>query len=112
MYEAQRQQTDKIIKKLCKLDYLDEVSNSLESFLKRLFRKRNQGRLQRNTSKREKDFEKIKKHYNEVIEKSEKQYDRRASLKKRIKDLNDKIEKIKKEDKDLTDRIKHVTEEE
>ena len=34
LYEAQRQQTDKIIKKLCKLDYLDEVSNSLENFLK------------------------------------------------------------------------------
>ena len=110
LYEAQRQQTDKIIKKLCKLDYLDEVSNSLESFLKE-FRKRNQGRLQgTDLQKREKDFEKIKKHYKEVIDKSEKQYDRRASLKKRIKDLNDKIEKIKKEDKDLTDRIKHVTE--
>ena len=39
LYEAQRQQTDKIIKKLCKLDYLDEVSNSLESFLKNLEKK-------------------------------------------------------------------------
>jgi len=110
LYEAQRQQTDKIIKKLCKLDYLDEVSNSLEVFLKN-FRKKNQGKLQgADLQKREKDFEKLKKHYNEVIEKSERQYDRRSSLKKRIKELSDKIEKIKKEDKDLTDKIKHATE--
>ncbi len=110
LYEAQRQQTDKIIKKLCKLDYLDEVSNSLEVFLKN-FRKKNQGKLQgADLQKREKDFEKVKKHYNEVIEKSERQYDRRSSLKKRIKELSDKIEKIKKEDKDLTDKIKHATE--
>ena len=110
LYEAQRQQTDKIIKKLCKLDYLDEVSNSLEVFLKN-FRKKNQGKLQgADLQKREKDFEKVKKHYNEVIEKSERQYDRRSSLNKRIKELSDKIEKIKKEDKDLTDKIKHATE--
>ena len=44
LYRADRQQTDKIIKKLCKLDYLDEISKSLEAFIKN-FRKKNQGKL-------------------------------------------------------------------
>ena len=84
LYEAQRQQTDRIIKKLCKLDYLDEISNSLENYLKD-FRKKNQGRLQGNDLQKRKRPRKIKKHYNQVIEKSEKQYDKRASLKKELK---------------------------
>ena len=110
LFEAQRQQTDKIIKKLCKLDYLDEISNSLENFLKE-FRKKNKGTLKdTGLQKREKDLEKIKKHYKAVMDKSEKQYEKKSSLKKRIKDLKDKREKIIKENKDLTDKIKHVTE--
>ncbi len=110
LFEAQRQQTDKIIKKLCKLDYLDEISNSLENFLKE-FRKKNKGTLKdTELQKREKDLEKIKKHYKAVMDKSEKQYEKKSSLKKRIKDLKDKREKIIKENKDLTDKIKHVTE--
>ncbi len=110
LYEAQRQQTDRIIKKLCKLDYLDEILNSLENYLKD-FRRKNQGRLQgHDLQKREKDLEKIKKHFNQVIEKSEKQYDKRASLKQRIKKLTEDIEKIKEKDKDLSEKLKHVTE--
>ena len=110
LFEAQRQQTDKIIKKLCKIDYLDDIANSLESFLKS-FRKKNQGKLKApDLQKREKDLEKTQKWYLKVIEKSEKQYEQRSSLKKKIKQLNEKIEKIKKEDKDLTDKIKYLTE--
>ena len=56
LFEAQRQQTDKIIKKLCKIDYLDDIANSLESFLKS-FRKKNQGKLKApDLQKREKDL--------------------------------------------------------
>ena len=44
------------------------------------------------------------------MDKSEKQYEKKSSLKKRIKELEDKREKIIKENKDLTDKIKHVTE--
>ena len=63
LYEADKQQTNRIIKKLCKLDYLDQISNSLEGFIKQ-FRKKNQGRLRDNElEKIESNLEKIKKHF-------------------------------------------------
>ena len=84
LYRADRQQTDKIIKKLCKLDYLDEISKSLEAFIKN-FRK-NQGKLKDSQlEKNEQTLEKIIKHHEKIIEKL-KTKDKKSNLKK-IKDI-------------------------
>ena len=87
LYKADRQQTDKIIKKLCKLDYLDEISKSLEAFIKN-FRKKNQGKLKDSQlEKNEQTLEKIIKHHEKIIEKSEKQKDKKSNLQNKIKDI-------------------------
>ena len=110
LYEADKQQTNKIIKKLCKLDYLDQISNSLESFIKQ-FRKKNQGRLRDNElEKIESNLEKIKKHYEDVIEKAEKQKEKKSNLIKKINDIEKKLEAITNEKSDIKNQINYAKE--
>ena len=105
LYRADRQQTDKIIKKLCKLDYLDEISKSLEAFIKN-FRKKNQGKLKDSQlEKNEQTLEKIIKHHEKIIEKSEKQKDKKSNLQNKIKDIEKKMEEIKNEKSDIKEQI-------
>jgi len=105
LYKADKQQTDRIIKKLCKLDYLDEISRSLEAFIKN-FRKKNQGKLKDSQlEKNEQTLEKIIKHYDKVIEKAEKQKERKSNLQKKIKEIEKKIEEIKNEKSDIKEQI-------
>ena len=110
LYEADKQQTNKIIKKLCKLDYLDQISNSLESFIKQ-FRKKNQGRLRDNElEKIESNLEKIKKHYEDVIKKAEKQKEKKSNLIKKINDIEKKLEAITNEKSDIKNQINYAKE--
>jgi len=110
LYEADKQQTNRIIKKLCKLDYLDQISNSLESFIKE-FRKKNQGKLKDNElEKSEINLEKIKKHYQEVSKKAEKQKEKKSNLIKKIDDIEKKLEAITNEKSDIKNKINSAKE--
>ena len=105
LYEGDKQQTDKIINTLCKLDYLDEVSNSLENFLKE-FRKKNQGRLKDNELiQREHVYEKIKIHFKNVEIKAQKQIEKKSNLNKKINEINEKLEKIQNEKLEIKEKI-------
>lgn len=110
LYVAQKQQTDRIIKKLCKLDYLDEVAKNLEIFLKE-FRKKNQGKLaSKDLEQDEMRSERLKKHFEEVEIKAQKQKDKRANLNKKIKDIKLQMEKIKNEKLDIKNKINKAKE--
>lgn len=110
LYEAEKQQTDRIIKKLCKLDYLDAISNSLEGFLKE-FRKKNQGKLKdKELEQREASYEKIKLHFEEVKIKAQKQIEKRSNLNKKINDIDLKIENIQNEKVEIKNKIKQSKE--
>ena len=110
LYKADEQQTDKIIKKLCKLDYLDEMGKSLDRFLTDL-RKRNQGKLNdKDLEKNEKLFEKLRKHRDAVLNKEKKFRNERSRLKKNIDAINIKIEKIKEANADIKDKINQAKE--
>jgi DNA sulfur modification protein DndD len=105
LYEGDKQQTDKIINTLCKLDYLDEVSNSLEIFLKE-FRKKNQGKLKDNELiQRELAYEKIKIHFKQVEIKSQKQIETRSNINKKIKEIETSLEKIQNEKSEIKEKI-------
>ena len=103
LYKADKQQTDRIIKKLCKLDYLDEISRSLEVFIKN-FRKKSGKLKDSQLEKNEQTLEKIIKHYNKVIEKAENKRKENPIFKKRLKKLK-KIEEIKNEKSDIKEQF-------
>ena len=110
LYKAEIQQTDKIIKKLCKLDYLDEISNSLEAFIKN-FRKKNIGKLKDKELERSADnLERIKKHYENVVKKAEQENNKKINLKKKLEKITSELEEIKNEKIGIKEQINHAGE--
>ena len=108
LYDAESQETDKTIKKLSKLDYLDEISNNLESY--------KQAYIKTNTKTKDNDLkDKIKNRENllsqqkKIEAKAESKKIEKNKLTKEITEIKTIIQKISLENDKIRDKVKNAT---
>ena len=105
LYDKEAGETDKTIKKLCKIDYLDEIENSLKKYRVE-FIKKNRGKLKdKDLSTKEKLFERLTKQRDKVEEKAKKYKDKKYTLSIKLKKIIEDKSKIENTLKDIKNKI-------
>jgi len=108
LYNAESGETDRTIRKLCKIDYLEEISNSLEKY-KIQFIKKNRGKLRdKDLKDKEKLFEKYKKLLAQVEEKAKKFKDKKYKLSKKLDEIKEEKTKIENDRRDIQNKIRNT----